>query len=126
MDSAILRYTQLAYLACIQYSDGLYAKSCKVPEVYNKLTLNNIIIEEVDSFISQTARVLGHASASEREQYYFQAAVAANNSKWSRRRGIIRQSRRGVEILHSVLLEYFVSERCWRKAIVFFDEQHLS
>lgn len=51
MDSAIMRNTQPANMTIMQYSDDLYAKSCKVADFYAEGTLNDIIIEMVDSTI---------------------------------------------------------------------------
>lgn len=47
MDTAIVRYTQPANLAPMQYVDDLYAKWCKVAKVIDKATLNDIFIERV-------------------------------------------------------------------------------
>lgn len=51
MDSAILRYKQLANMKPIQYAEDLNAKSCKGAKVYDHSTLNEIIMEGVTSSV---------------------------------------------------------------------------
>lgn len=69
MDFAILRCTQLASMTLMQYADDLYDKSCKVPEVYDEMALNNIFIEGADSSLSHSLRKFWatHSQANERE-----------------------------------------------------------
>lgn len=48
-NAAILRYMQQANMTPQRYTEDLVAKSCKVADVYNKGTLNDVFLEEVDS-----------------------------------------------------------------------------
>lgn len=56
IDCTILRFSQPTSMTPMQYADDLYAKSSKVADAYEELTLNNIFIEEVDSSICHSLR----------------------------------------------------------------------
>lgn len=56
INSATLRCTQPADMTPIQYANDLYAKLCKVSDVYDKTILNDIFIDEVDSSICHCIR----------------------------------------------------------------------
>lgn len=48
-DAAILRYAPSPKLSPQQYVDKLIAKSCKVADIYDEGTLNDVLIEGVDA-----------------------------------------------------------------------------
>lgn len=50
-DAAILLYMQAGNMTPEQYADDVVAKSCKVTDVFDKCTLNDVIIEGVDPSI---------------------------------------------------------------------------
>lgn len=56
MGFAILRYTQQANMVYMQYADDLCDNSCKVTGDYDKIILNDIFIEKIDSSICQSLR----------------------------------------------------------------------
>lgn len=51
ISSAILRYTQPASMASMQYADDLYSQLCKVADVYDEYTLDDIFNESVHTFL---------------------------------------------------------------------------
>lgn len=53
-DTTFLRYLQQANITPQQYDDDLIANSCKVANVYNEGTLNDLFIKEVDQSISHS------------------------------------------------------------------------
>lgn len=56
MEPLILHYTQPTSMTLKQYADDLYAKSCKVADVYDESTLNNSVVEGVDIFSCHSPR----------------------------------------------------------------------
>lgn len=56
MGSKILWYIQSTHMTSMQYSDGLYAKSCKVADVYDNYTSNDISVEGFDPSIWHSIR----------------------------------------------------------------------
>lgn len=56
MNSTISRYSQLASATPMQYAEDLYVKLCKVADVYDELTANNIFIKRVDLSICVSLR----------------------------------------------------------------------
>lgn len=54
--AAILRYVQLSYVNPQHYANELIVKSCKVAEVFDERTLNDMSIEIVDASIMHSLR----------------------------------------------------------------------
>lgn len=54
--SAILHYAQPTSMTAMRYVDDLYAKFCKVADVYDDSTLNVILIKGIDFSISRSLR----------------------------------------------------------------------
>lgn len=55
-DSRILRYIQSAHMTPTSYADNLYAKTCRIADVYNESFLNDTYIEGVDPSICHSIR----------------------------------------------------------------------
>lgn len=55
-DATILRYMQPTNMTSQQIADDLIAKSCKVADVYEQSTLNDVSIEGVDASIRHSLR----------------------------------------------------------------------
>lgn len=51
LDFSISRHSQASSTNTMQYAENLYAKSCKVADVYDESTLNGILVCGVDSAI---------------------------------------------------------------------------
>lgn len=56
MDSALLRYTQPSNMTLIQYADDLFAKLCKVADVYDESILDDIFIKGVEAYICHSLK----------------------------------------------------------------------
>lgn len=55
-DAAILRYMLPTNMFPLKYAEDLVAKSCKVTDVYEQETLNDVFIEGVDESIHHSLR----------------------------------------------------------------------
>lgn len=53
MDSAVAPYTPTAHMNSLQSANDLYLKPCKVADICDKSTLNDIFIENVDLSTSE-------------------------------------------------------------------------
>lgn len=56
INSAVLRYTKPTNMTTRQYPEDLHAKPCKVADVYDESTLNDIFIKGVDFTICHRVR----------------------------------------------------------------------
>lgn len=55
-DASILRNKQTSSLTTQQYTDDTIAKSCKVVDVYDESTLNDVILKGIDPSIRHSLR----------------------------------------------------------------------
>lgn len=56
MDFAIQQFTQPADMTLKQYADDLYAESCKMVGVYDKMTCKNVLMDRADCFFYHCLR----------------------------------------------------------------------
>lgn len=80
-DAAIRRYMQLFNTTLQQYADKLDAEFCKVAVVYNKSTLKDAFIDNIDLQIRHSFRICWKKSPSRHERHFIGGKPAPFYSK---------------------------------------------
>lgn len=79
-EAAILRYMQLANMTLQRYAEDLISKSCKVADLYDEGTLNDVFIERVDASIrNRSPSLLDSEPTSRLNQYRISCIVLSVN-----------------------------------------------
>lgn len=95
INSKILPYIQLAHMTPVQYANNYSAKSCKVADIYDESTLNNIFIQDVDpSTCYRLWRTWATHTQAHMTNTAFKAQPLISNSKRSSQTGQHQQTRR--------------------------------